>query len=59
VVELDLIESALGRAGAAEHMVRARLAEAGPDGFRIRGSEGSHRVAVEVAKGVAEGWRGH
>lgn len=38
-VELDLVESALGPGGA-EHMVRARLAEAGPDGLRIRGSTG-------------------
>lgn len=39
VVEIDLVESALGPGGA-DHLVRARLAEAGPDGLRIRGSRG-------------------
>lgn len=38
VVEVDLVESALGAGGAA-HLVRARLAEEGPDGLRIRGSK--------------------
>lgn len=39
VVEPDIVESALGPGGA-DHLVRARLAEAGPDGLRIRGSKG-------------------
>lgn len=39
VVDPELVESALGPGGAG-HMVRARLAEEGPDGLRIRGSEG-------------------
>ncbi len=39
VVDLELVESALG-AGSASHLVRARLAEEGPDGLRIKGSEG-------------------
>ena len=39
VVEIDLVESALGP-GAADHLVRARLAEEGPSGLRIRGSSG-------------------
>lgn len=39
VVDAEIIESALGELGA-ERMVRARLAEATPDGFRIKGSEG-------------------
>lgn len=38
VVDAEIIESALGENGAA-HMVRARLAVEGPDGFRIKGSE--------------------
>jgi hypothetical protein len=38
VVDAEIIESALGELGA-ERMVRARLAEATPDGFRIKGSE--------------------
>lgn len=39
VVEVELVESALGPGGAG-HLVRARLAEEGPDGLRIRGSRG-------------------
>ena len=39
VVDADLIESALGPGGAAA-MVRAKLAEAEPGGFRIRGARG-------------------
>lgn len=39
VVDPDIVESALGPGGAG-HMVRARLADSGPDGLRIRGSEG-------------------
>lgn len=39
VVDAEIIESALGELGA-ERMVRARLAEATPDGLRIKGSEG-------------------
>jgi len=39
VVDPDLVESALGPGGA-DHLVRARLAEEGPDGLRIRGSKG-------------------
>jgi hypothetical protein len=39
VVDAEIIESALGENGAA-HMVRARLAIEGPDGYRIKGSEG-------------------
>lgn len=39
VVDVDIVESALGPGGA-DHLVRARLAEAGPDGLRIRGSRG-------------------
>lgn len=39
VVDVELVESALG-AGGAEALVRARLAEEGPDGLRIRGSNG-------------------
>jgi hypothetical protein len=38
VVDAEIIESAIGELGA-ERMVRARLAEATPDGFRIKGSE--------------------
>lgn len=37
VVDAEIIESAIGELGA-ERMVRARLAEATPDGFRIKGS---------------------
>ena len=40
VVDADTIQSALEADGAAEAMVRARLADAMPDGFRIRGAEG-------------------
>lgn len=39
VVDLDTIESALGTGGAAA-LVRARLAEETPDGFRMRGAHG-------------------
>lgn len=39
VVDVDTIESVLGPNGAA-HLVRAKLAEETPDGFRIRGSLG-------------------
>jgi hypothetical protein len=39
VVDVEIVESALG-AGGAEALVRARLAEEGPDGLRIRGSNG-------------------
>lgn len=39
VVDPDLVESALGPGGAL-HLVRARLAEEGPSGLRIRGSTG-------------------
>lgn len=39
VVDPDIVESALGPGGAG-HMVRARLADSGPDGLRIRGSKG-------------------
>lgn len=39
VVDLDTIESALGTGGAAA-LVRARLAEEVPDGYRIRGALG-------------------
>lgn len=38
VVDAEIIESALGELGA-ERMVRARLAEATPDGLRIKGSK--------------------
>jgi hypothetical protein len=38
-VDLDTIESALGE-GAAINLIRARLAEEGPHGFRIKGSKG-------------------
>lgn len=40
VVDLDTIESALGAGGAAAALVRSRLAEEVPDGFRIRGARG-------------------
>lgn len=39
VVDQDTIESALGEGGAAA-LVRARLAEEVPDGFRIKGTQG-------------------
>lgn len=39
VVDTDLVESALGPDGG-DHLVRARLADPGPDGLRIRGSLG-------------------
>lgn len=40
VVDSDTIESALKASGAAEAMVRSKLAEAVPGGFRIKGAEG-------------------
>lgn len=40
VVDADTIDSALERAGGADAMVRARLAEAAPDGFRVCGARG-------------------
>jgi hypothetical protein len=39
VIDPEIVESVLGDGGAAA-MVRARLAEEGPDGLRIRGAEG-------------------
>ncbi len=40
VVDADTIDSALERSGAAEAMVRAKLAESVPEGYRIRGARG-------------------
>ncbi len=54
VVDVDIVESALG-VGGADHLVRARLAETGPDGLRMRGSEGRiewlHKNRNSSAKG--------
>lgn len=40
VVDADTIDSALGVAGGAAAMVRAKLADEVPEGFRVRGAEG-------------------
>ncbi len=39
VVDIEIVESVLGCGGSA-HMIRARLAEEGPGGLRIKGSKG-------------------
>lgn len=40
VVDRDTVDSALGVEGGADAMVRARLAEEVPEGYRIKGSKG-------------------
>lgn len=54
IVDVDLVESALGVGGAAA-LVRARLAEEEPDGLRIRGSEGRIEWLYQRRKASARG----
>lgn len=54
VVDEDTIESALGHGGA-QALVRSRLAETTPDGFRVKGSKGRiewlHQRRIASSKG--------